>query len=111
MNQKYFLEYFKTLHNPSNNSRFDKNFADTIKEKNKKFHIKIWSNTLDKSISQKEIRDATKLLKNKNACGLDMISNKMIKYSINNMVAILLKMFNKIIQCEFFLSSWGKGYI
>ena len=64
-----FLDYFKTLHKPSTKNNFDNDFAKLINEKLKSNSSKIWSNTLDKHITQKEITDASKLLKNKKACG------------------------------------------
>ena len=106
-----FLDYFKSLHKPGNSKMFDNNFAKIISEKLKLKSHKIWINSLDKHITQKEITLAAKSLKNRKACGYDSISNEMIKYSAHIMMPILLKLFNKVLQTEYFPTNWSKGYI
>ena len=106
-----FLDYFKTIHSSCNKRHFNDAFAQEIKEKVNSHSLKIWSNTLDKSINHKEISDACKKLKNKKACGFDKVSNEMIKYSLNIMMPVIHLLFNKIIQSELFPKTWSNGYI
>ena len=66
---------------------------------------------MDKDITEKELLNATKTLKNKKAFGEDSISNEMIKNSINHLTPALLKLFNNILMTECFPRQWSEGLI
>ena len=68
-------------------------------------------NELNFRISEKELLNGIKKLKNNKAVGLDGISNEMIKYSQHAMHKCLLKVFNCILCDGFYPSCWGSGYI
>ena len=106
-----FLEYFRSLHKPNKDKRFDNKFARFITDELKLKGGKIDVDVLDKSITEKEIMVATKLLKNRKASGYDSISNEMIKYSIHIMKPILVKLFNAALHSEYFPKCWTEGYI
>ena len=68
-------------------------------------------NKLGFKITEKEVIDSLKLLKNKKSVGLDLISNEMLKYSQNIMLPLLTKTFNTILLAKKYPSMWCKGYI
>ncbi len=67
--------------------------------------------TLDNPITDREILDAIKVLKNRKSPGPDSILNEMIKYSKHHMIPLLNKMFNFILGNSCFPTIWKKGYI
>ncbi len=58
-----------------------------------------------------EIQKHTPCLKNGKACGLDAISNEFIKYSPRNMIDLLTKYFNLILETGLIPSDWCNGVI
>lgn len=67
--------------------------------------------SLDKEISEKEILDSVKDLKNNKAAGLDGIKNEMLKYSISYTMPCLHKLFNMILSSGCYPQDWKSGYI
>jgi hypothetical protein len=106
-----FYDYFKTLHSPKGKNTYDNNFLEDLKESLKTSTHNVRVDVLDRNVSQKEIIDACKVLKNNTSSGYDSISNQMIKSSIHIMMPTLLKMFNQILQAEIFPKFWSEGFI
>jgi hypothetical protein len=106
-----FYDYFRTLHSPVENKKFDAKFATFVKQEIMSNTNNVWVEILDNSISPQEIHDVAKSLKNKKACGYDSITNEIIKCSINVMVPTLLKIFNQILHSEIFPKQWSEGLI
>ena len=69
------------------------------------------THSLNNEISTAEIKAAIRLLKNKKACGLDMIRNEMLKASMSSCIPVIHKLFNKILNEGTFPDTWNKGYI
>jgi hypothetical protein len=65
---------------------------------------------LDKVISQREILQACKNLKNVE-CGMDGILNEMIKYGHHALLPCLEKLFNIILSSGTYPKIWGEGYL
>lgn len=65
--------------------------------------------TLDKDITEEEIRNACKSLKNKKSPGKDKIINELIKSSLNCTIQILVKIFNLIFSTGLYPEEWKNG--
>ncbi len=111
INPDIFFEHFKKLHEGICHASHDKIFKQKIEHKLKSMKKSKWIDILDKSISEEEMLSTIKKTKNKKACGLDSISNEMIKCSVDIMKNVLLKLFNHILHTESFPTLWGNGYI
>lgn len=66
---------------------------------------------LDKNISQKEIIEACRNLKNGKSCGLDGILNEMIKYGQFALLPCLEKLFNLILSTGNYPKLWSQGFL
>jgi hypothetical protein len=52
----------------------------------------------NESISEKEVTDAIKSLKNNKACGGDMILNELLKHAADKLLPVFVKIFNIIFE-------------
>lgn len=68
-------------------------------------------NELDFQISNKEIVDAIASTKTGKACGLDSISNEMLKHSQTSLLPCLCKLFNVCFGNGVYPKIWAEGYI
>ena len=68
-------------------------------------------NETDYPITEKEIKDAIKKLKNNKSTGLDKINNEMLKYSQHVLLPNIKKIFNSILCSGIYPTSWKEGYI
>ena len=68
-------------------------------------------NELDFQITDREILSCVKALKTKKACGIDKISNEIIKSRIFLICSVLTKLFNVILRSGFFPESWSMSII
>lgn len=66
---------------------------------------------MDDPISEQEVRDAIRNLKNGKAAGIDEICGEFLKYSENLILPFLTKAFNKIYDISSFPSNWCKSII
>ena len=97
--------HFTNLHSKPNANRSLTNEISALED------FKQDHNHLDDEISLKEIENATKLLKSKKAPGSDRIRNEMLKTGIWYLKNSICKLFNLILKCGFFPSSWCEGII
>lgn len=74
-------------------------------------NMNVNNNKLDYEVSDKEIYDTIKLLKNKRAPGPDGIINEMFKCGKFYIVPVLKKLFNLIISSGYFPTRWKTGFI
>lgn len=65
----------------------------------------------DSSITDAEMKDAIKTLKNNKTCGIDNIENEHIKYSYPLLKNIHLKLFNLIFEKRVIPEAWDIGII
>ena len=77
---------------------------------NKLEQIKSFS-PLDYIISEKEIKNAIKVMKNGKSVGHDMIKNEMIKHGQDSLIRPLLKLFNLVLNSGYYPHEWSKGRI
>jgi hypothetical protein len=68
-------------------------------------------NELNFKITDREILQCLKNLKNKKATGLDRISNELLKYSQHCMLPVLNRLFNHILVSGHYPTDWNKVYI
>jgi hypothetical protein len=66
---------------------------------------------LDFTITESEVRMAIKTLKNGKSSGYDMIKNEMIKYGHNVLTKPLAKLFNLVMNSQYYPQEWSKGRI
>ena len=95
--------YFKVI-NEGENDEEDFNTSDEVDET---FNTDI----LNENISEKEIEDSIRNLKNNKAKGFDNISNEYIKHSINIFMPLYVKLFNLILNTGKIPKAWGYGII
>ena len=103
-----FRQYFKNLNEQSGlEPRQKQNISKLLAEMEKEHHF----DEMDFEITEKEVRDSLKLLKNKKAIGLDQISNEMLKYTQHKMISLLTKTFNTILISRKYPTRWCEGFI
>ncbi len=68
-------------------------------------------NHLDKPIALNELIGKMKSLKNKKSCGLDGISNEMLKHSSSKLKDAILKIFNLVLKSGHFPEIWKENLI
>ncbi|CAG2214636.1 unnamed protein product [Mytilus edulis] len=104
-----WANHFRNLHSAIDNTFYSRlNQLEMIlndKEKNLVF------NDLDNDISKKEISDAIASLKSGKACGPDLISNEMLKYSQSYLIGCLYKLFNLCLKNSVYPKIWADGFI
>lgn len=102
-------DFFSKLHNPKEGkSKFTEEISKKLEELLNSNQANV---ILDKSISEQEIWNAAKKMKNKKATGLDGISNEMVKTSLSHMSKVLCNFFNKILIAQVFPHEWAISYI
>lgn len=102
-----WIEYYKKLNANNIPETVEQTLKDIIqeKEKNKSF------SELDYRITEAEIVEAARLLKNGKASGTDSICNEMLKNSINNIISCLLPLMNNIFASSYYPRLWAEVYI
>ena len=110
ISEEKWLKHFQTLHTDINmeHKQFDINEKLQNLEKQSDCF-----NEPDFPITDREILSCAKALETKKACGIDKISNEMIKSSIFLICSVLLltKLFNVILMSGFFPESWSMSII
>ncbi|KAK3096812.1 hypothetical protein FSP39_003531 [Pinctada imbricata] len=95
--------YFRVI----NEGEDDEEEFNTSDEGDETFNTDI----LNENISEKEIEDSIRNLKNNKAKGFDDISNEYIKHSINIFMPLYVKLFNLILNTGKIPKAWGYGII
>jgi len=67
--------------------------------------------SLDQPILLNELTDKMKSLKNKKSCGVDLISNEMLKHSSPKLTDAILKLFNLLLKAGHFPEIWKANLI
>ena len=107
-----FTTYFKSLASDESASEFDKNFENKLLQKYKNFdHTVVHVQALDQQISEEEIKRILQELPNNKAVGPDLISNEMLKYGKNTLLAPLTKLFNLALKHSTFPRQWCSGLV
>ena len=66
---------------------------------------------LNSVITEQEVINAIKLLKNNKACNTDMIINEFLKHSCDKLVTTYVKLFNIVFDTGILPDSWSEGII
>ncbi len=104
-----WIEHFRNLHSTVDDKFKERlSYLENIVAEKEKSLI---SNELDQKISIKEINDAIAKLKVGKACGLDLISNEMLKNSQTSLIKCIEKLFNLCLEGGIYPDSWAYGYI
>ena len=107
-----FIKVFDKNNDHSNlNKGYDTTFKGELENKFKSSQIDREVESLDKPINQAELYKAVNKLQKGKACGLDLISNEMIKCSLPLVKTVMLKLFNACLDSGYYPASWCKGYI
>lgn len=100
-----FMEHFKKLNENTNDSSNDQintdQFSDTSND----------DSSFNNSFTEKEIHDHISKLKNGKACGIDIIINEFIKNSPQELITLITKFFNIILESGFVPQDWCIGII
>jgi hypothetical protein len=97
-----FHEHFKKLNNPEVDPDTQTNFPLNLHE---------YNSVINQKITEKEVLDAVKTLKNGKACSSDMILNEFLKNSISKLLPVFVKIFNIVFESGIIPDSWAKGII
>ena len=104
--------HFEKILSTQGNDHKIPNFETKIKENLQKIIKRNTNHTeLNKDITDKEITEEAKQLKNKKAVGPDSISNEMIKTSIPTMLPILKRLYNQILKQGIFPNGWNTDFL
>ena len=66
---------------------------------------------LDVAVTDAEVSEAIKYIKNGKAAGPDLIRNEMIKYGHNSLAKPITKMFNLVLNSGYYPDNWSIGRI
>ena len=95
-----FFDHFKNLSNVVND--IDIVLPDNVTE---------YNTVINEPISEKDVVDAIKTLKNDKACSNDMILNEFLKYGAVKLLPVYVKIFNIIFESGIVPDSWSQGFI
>ena len=108
-----WCQWFKSLNtkeNQKNNKEFREKTLSIVEKKH--FFAERFVKILDSHITSAEITKACCKLKNNKACGVDSISNEILKsIAQTKFNTLLVKLFNKILENSKFPCIWKRGYI
>ena len=106
--EQYF-DYFKVISSPDDPYyAADSNVIDFGEEKNS---LCILFQELNSEITTDEINKAIDQLKLNKAAGLDLMLNEFIIYGKNQLLPLLLRLFNVMFLKGYFPESWSEGLI
>ena len=104
-----WLNHFKNLMQSPQNFQEDKDnhIKDYINDKAN------WQeyNALSFKIKNEEISKAISNLKNGKACGIDLVSNEMLKASSSLLIPALNKLFNMVLASGQYSSAWSNSWL
>ena len=106
---QWFTHFRDLLHSSTNHIDSDRQSA--INEELKLYENSFQNCTLDYEITDKEIMDACRKLKNNKASAYDMLKNEMIKSAIPYIKHTVVKVFNKLLKEGHFPVSWTEGIV
>ena len=109
ISEETWLNHFQPLH--SNDPRTSTQQQEIYNELQSLEKEKEQLNYLDHTITEQEIRQAVKKLKNEKSPFLDKIRNEMIKASLESLMPVYIKLFNLILQSGKMPDIWCQGLI
>lgn len=109
ISEETWLNHFQSLH--SKDPRTSIQQQEIYNELQSLEKEKEQLNNLDHSITEQEIRQAMKKLKNEKSLFVDKIRNEMIKASLESLMPVYNKLFNLILQSGKMPEIWCQGLI
>ena len=109
ISEETWLNHFQSLH--SNDPRTSTQQQEIYNELQSLEKEKEQLNYLDHIITEQEIRQAVKKLKNEKSPFVDKIRNEMIKASLESLMPVYIKLFNLILQSGKMPDIWCQGLI
>lgn len=106
---KIWTEHFGNLYSPNQPTLNQKHLTSQLH--NLECTIKDQLNHLDQPIALNELTHKMKSLKNKKSCGVDGISNEMLKHSSPKLKDAILKLFNLLLKSGKFPEIWKENLI
>ena len=108
ISEEMWLNHFQSLHsNDPRNSTQQQEIYNELQSLEKKEQL----NYLDHTITEQEIRQAVKKLKNEKSPFVDKIRNEMIKASLESLMPVYIKLFNIFLQSGKMPDIWCQGLI
>ena len=108
ISEETWLNHFQSLHSKNTTiSMHEHEVCELQSLENGKEQIK----NLDHEITEQEIRQAVKKLKNKKSPFVDKIRNEMIKASLESLMPVYIKLFNLILRSGKMPDIWCQGLI
>ena len=102
-----WLDHFKSINSNITLNKREQEYADNIVTS-----LELQTdNPLDFDITTEEIRQGLCNLKCNKSCGVDSISNEMLKYSASQLSLPLKKMFNILLQSGTFPQQWSQSML
>ena len=95
-----FFDHFKNLNNIDND--VDIVLPDNVTE---------YNTVINENITEKEVLDAIKSLKNDKACSNDMILNEFLKHGVDKLLPVFVQIFNLVFESGVVPDTWSEGYI
>ena len=106
ISEETWLDHFQSLHSKNTRiSMHEHEVCELQSLENEKEQI----NNLDHEITEQEIRQAVKKLKNKKSPFVDKIRNEMIKASLESLMPVFIKLFNLILRSGKMPDMWCEG--
>ena len=110
INRTQWFSHFKDLLN-SNEYQIDNERQNQIRDELLEFEKTEQLGNLDYDITEQELFNACKNLKNNKASAYDLIKNEMIKSALPSICKIVVKIFNVLLKSGQFPDSWTEGII
>lgn len=110
INRTQWFTHFRDLL-LSNTNQIDSDRQNNVKEELGQYEKSPQNGNLDYEITEKEIMDACRKLKNNKASAYDMIKNEMIKSALPFIKHTVVKVFNTLLKEGQFPVSWTEGII
>ena len=101
-----FLEHFKKLNTVNVENEQNDMFEDIDSN-----DVTNMNTEINAIITEKDVLDAVKCLKNNKACSTDMILNEFLKHSCDKLLPVFVKLFNVIFDSGIIPDSWSEGII
>ena len=108
ISEQEWIKHYVSLLGPKT---YNQNRLDEIRDEISKLEAEDIAGQLDGPIEIDEINEACKTLKNNKAVGIDQISNEMVKASLKWTIKPLKKIFNAIIDHQYYPKEWKVGIV
>jgi hypothetical protein len=102
-----FLEHFRKLNTVQDVNEEEDDTFEHVDVNN----VSNLNTELNSCITEKDVLDDVKCLKNNKACGSDLILNEFLKHSCSKLLPVFVKLFNVVFDSGIIPDSWSEGII